>query len=215
MGRDAQEGLTSFGCHACHLFGPCTLSRTSFAAYPQSVRGADLIREARLRAGLTQAELSKRTGRERSVIARWEQGAVSPSFDNMLEVIEACGFELPLVLVPRETALDDRLEKNLNLSPERRAQRLLGRIGKDGATVAETPWKFDPYGVLRALDRHRVSYVTIGGFARVVQGTEEITRGVDIVPSTRPENLRRLEAALEEIGARADGSELALDEALT
>ena len=101
--------------------------------YPAVVRGADLIREARLRAGLTQAELSNRTGRERSVIARWEQGAVSPSFDNMLEVIEACDFELPLVLVPRETALDDRLEKNLKLSPERRAQRLLGIVGKDGS----------------------------------------------------------------------------------
>ena len=116
----------------CHLFALCTLSRTCALTYPHAVRGADLIREARLRAGLTQAELSKRTGRERSVIARWEQGAVSPSFDNMHEVIEACGFELPLVLVPRETALDDRLEKNLKLSPERRAQRLLGRLGKDG-----------------------------------------------------------------------------------
>ena len=82
--------------------------------------------------------------------------------------------------------------------------------------MAETPWKFDPFGVLGALDRHRVSYITIGGFARVVQGTEEITRGIDIVPSTRPENLRRLEAALEEIGAkRPDGRELALEEAVT
>ena len=36
--------------------------------------------------------------------------------------------------------------------------------------MAETPWKFDPYGVLGALDKHRVSYITIGGFARVVQG---------------------------------------------
>jgi transcriptional regulator with XRE-family HTH domain len=94
------------------------------------VRGADLIREARLRAGLTQAQLSELTGRERSVIARWEQGAVSPSFDNMLEVIEACGFELPLVLVPREATLDDRLDKNRMLSPERRAQRLLSKLDK-------------------------------------------------------------------------------------
>jgi transcriptional regulator with XRE-family HTH domain len=94
------------------------------------VRGADLIREARLRAGLTQAELEQRTGRERSVIARWEQGAVSPSFDNMLEVIEACGFDLPLVLVPRDEGLDERLEKNRALSPERRAQRLLGKLDK-------------------------------------------------------------------------------------
>lgn len=95
------------------------------------MRGADLIREARLRAGLTQAQLSKLTGRERSVIARWEQGAVSPSVDNLLEVIEACGFELPLALVPRETSLDDRLEKNRVLTPERRAHRLLAKLDKD------------------------------------------------------------------------------------
>ena len=67
------------------------------------MRGADLIREARTRAGLTQDELSKLSGRARSLIARWEQGAVSPSIDNILEVIEACGFELPLVLVERDT----------------------------------------------------------------------------------------------------------------
>lgn len=94
------------------------------------MRGADLIREARLRASLTQAELATRTGRERSVIARWEQGAVSPSFDNMLEVIEACGFDLPLVLVARETRVDDRLDKNRTLSPERRAQRLLTKLDR-------------------------------------------------------------------------------------
>ncbi|MCP9487557.1 MAG: helix-turn-helix domain-containing protein [Gaiellaceae bacterium MAG52_C11] len=95
------------------------------------MRGSDLIREARLRAGLTQAELAKLTGRERSVLARWEQGAVSPGFDNMLDVLEACGFELPLVLVPRETSLDDRLEKNRKLSPERRAQRLLAAVERE------------------------------------------------------------------------------------
>ncbi len=51
---------------------------------------------------------------------------------------------------------------------------------------------FDPYAVLKALDRHRVTYVVIGAFARVIQGSEELTRGIDIVLSTRPENLRRL-----------------------
>ena len=100
------------------------------------MRGGELIREARLRAGLTQTELSELTGRERSVIARWEQGAVSPSFDNMLEVIEACGFELPLMLVPRDASLDQQLDKNRLLSPERRAQRLLGKLDREGAERA-------------------------------------------------------------------------------
>jgi hypothetical protein len=80
--------------------------------------------------------------------------------------------------------------------------------------MAEESPKFDPYELLQALDRHSVTYVVIGGFARVVQGTEEITRGLDIVPSTRGENVRRLDAALRELGAkRADGQEFELDEA--
>ena len=95
------------------------------------MRGADLIREARLRAGLTQDELARRSGVQRSVIARWEQGAVQPGFDNMLEVIEACGFDLPLMLVPRDTALLDRLDKNRLLSPERRAQRYLAKLDRE------------------------------------------------------------------------------------
>ncbi len=96
------------------------------------MRGADLIREARTRAGLTQDELSELSGRPRSLIARWEQGSVSPSIDNFLEIIEVCGFELPLVLVERDSTLDGRLDKNRQLSPERRARRLLAKLEKTG-----------------------------------------------------------------------------------
>jgi transcriptional regulator with XRE-family HTH domain len=92
------------------------------------MQGGPLIREARLRAGLTQAELAQRTGRERSVIARWEQGSVSPSIDNLLAIVHACGFELPLVLVPRDTSQDESLEEGRLLSPERRVDRLLERV---------------------------------------------------------------------------------------
>jgi hypothetical protein len=60
--------------------------------------------------------------------------------------------------------------------------------------------QFDPRAVLRVLDRHRVAFVVIGGLARVIEGTDEITRGVDITPSTKPENFRRLAEALDELG---------------
>jgi hypothetical protein len=74
--------------------------------------------------------------------------------------------------------------------------------------VADKP-RFDPYELLGALERRRVTYILIGGFARVIQGTEEITRGVDIVPSTRDENVERLAQALHDLGAkRADGKAL-------
>ena|SRR3954452_9474495 len=96
------------------------------------MRGADPIREARTRAGLTQDELEKVSGISRSLIARWEQGSVAPSIDNFLEVIEACGFTIPLVLVELDSSLDDRLKKNRYLSTERRARRLLTELGKSG-----------------------------------------------------------------------------------
>jgi hypothetical protein len=73
---------------------------------------------------------------------------------------------------------------------------------------------FDPYALLTALERQRVTYILIGGFARVIQGTEELTDGLDLVPSLRTENLRRLALALEDlIAERADRKRLALDEA--
>ncbi len=91
------------------------------------MRGGQLIREARLRAGLTQTELAERTGRERSVIARWEQGAVSPSVDNLLAIVEACGYDLPLVLIPRDTSDHQTLDEMRMLSPERRLERFFAK----------------------------------------------------------------------------------------
>ncbi len=61
---------------------------------------------------------------------------------------------------------------------------------------------FDPYAILTALERNRTTYILIGGFARIIQGTEEITHGLDLVPSLRAENLRRLGVALEDLHAR-------------
>lgn len=59
---------------------------------------------------------------------------------------------------------------------------------------------FDPLALLRVLDRHRVAFIVIGGLARVIEGADEVTRGVDITPSTKPDNLRRLAGALNELG---------------
>jgi transcriptional regulator with XRE-family HTH domain len=94
------------------------------------MRSADLIREARLRAGLTQYELAERTRRDRSVIARWEQGTVAPSVETLVELVRACGFDLPLELVPHDSSRAVRLRKNALLSPERRVQRFLQAHGR-------------------------------------------------------------------------------------
>lgn len=66
--------------------------------------------------------------------------------------------------------------------------------------------RFDPYAVFETLGRERVSYVVAGGFARVVHGSGETTRNLDIVPSLREDNLRRLARALEGLGATSPDS---------
>ena len=72
--------------------------------------------------------------------------------------------------------------------------------------------KFDPYAVLQALERERVIYLVVGGLGRVLQGSDELTGGVDVVPLMREENLGLLETALEDLGARrADGKPLVLE----
>jgi hypothetical protein len=82
--------------------------------------------------------------------------------------------------------------------------------------VTDPPARFDPYAALKALDRHRTTYIVIGGFARVIHGTDELTRGIDIVPSTREENLRRLGLALEDLHARrSDGKPVVLEHDLS
>ncbi len=91
-----------------------------------------LIREARLRAGLSQVELSERSGKDRAQIARWERDVVVPSFETLRELVRACGFDLETSLVPYEadSGHDARLEKALQRSPQERLQAMLKARGR-------------------------------------------------------------------------------------
>jgi hypothetical protein len=71
---------------------------------------------------------------------------------------------------------------------------------------------FDPIAVLRELDRHRVTYIVIGALGRVIQGSGEVTDGVDVTLLPREQNLRRLALALDDLNARrSDGKALSLE----
>lgn len=73
--------------------------------------------------------------------------------------------------------------------------------------------RFNPLSTLGALQRAGVSAVLIGGLARVVRGTDEVTTGVDICPSMLAANIIRLDAALLEMEAiRCDGLTLLVNE---
>lgn len=97
-----------------------------------TVKSSALLREARLRAGLSQEMLAERVGKTRPQIARWEAGAVAPSLDTLIDLIRACGFDLPLELTPLEPAADDQLSELQQLSPERRVDAMLSRLPDRG-----------------------------------------------------------------------------------
>jgi len=97
------------------------------------VTSAQVIREARLKADLTQAELAERIGRDRAQIARWEIGGQQPSFENLQAVVQACGFVLKVeIVIPEQTpVLDAELETSLLQAPQQRVQALLDHLGRD------------------------------------------------------------------------------------
>jgi transcriptional regulator with XRE-family HTH domain len=99
---------------------------------PDTVVSASLLREARMRAGLTQAQLSERCGKAKVQIGRWETGTVAPSLDTLLELIRACGYDMPLMLEPYQPVDDRRLAQLQRLSPERRLQNMLKQRPSEG-----------------------------------------------------------------------------------
>lgn len=62
--------------------------------------------------------------------------------------------------------------------------------------------EFDPQAQLEILERHRVRFVLIGGFAAVIHGSPYVTTDLDVVPQATEPNLRRLSAGLRELHAR-------------
>jgi hypothetical protein len=92
----------------------------------------ELIRSARLRAGLSQKELAQRLGMASSSIARWETDTVEPGFSTLRRVLQACGFDIPPVLVAyeRDAERDAQVQELQKLNPQARMERLLGRLEK-------------------------------------------------------------------------------------
>ena len=81
-----------------------------------------------MRAGLSQAQLAELSGKAKVQIGRWETGAVAPSIDTLLEIVRACGFDLPLLLEPYVPIDDRQLIKLQRYSPERRLTAMLDRL---------------------------------------------------------------------------------------
>lgn len=79
-----------------------------------------LLRDARARAGLSQAELGRRAGVTQSVISAYEAGARQPALPTLARLIRAAGFDLDMKLRPATDRLVGPVGRRL--TPARRAK---------------------------------------------------------------------------------------------
>lgn len=87
--------------------------------------GNDLIREARLRSGMTQTGLARLIGTTQSAVARLESGRTAPSFDDVIRILRAMDLDLDFALVPRDDQDWAQTIPLLRLSPAKRSERLV------------------------------------------------------------------------------------------
>jgi transcriptional regulator with XRE-family HTH domain len=93
-----------------------------------AMHAAQFVREARLRAGLTQRVLASRAGVSQPLVARIESGRVQPSFERVLDLVRACGFDLDVRVVPLDEDAWTLAEQGAQLDPDARLDRLLAGV---------------------------------------------------------------------------------------
>jgi hypothetical protein len=86
--------------------------------------GGELVREARLRAGLSQRALADRAGTSQPAIARLEAGRVSPPLDRVEELLRLCGFQMIVELAPYDDSDVVQAEARLRQSVDERIAQM-------------------------------------------------------------------------------------------
>jgi transcriptional regulator with XRE-family HTH domain len=95
--------------------------------------GGHLIREARRRAGLSQADLAERLATSQSVVARWETGRRTPSIESVIAAASACDLDLHLGFAARDVDHDRLIDDMLRLTPAQRIEALIARLEAEKA----------------------------------------------------------------------------------
>ena len=87
---------------------------------------ASRVNQARRAAGISQRELSRRTGVPQSAIARIERGQQVPRADTLDRLLQACGFELRLGPIRGGGVDRSQIREWLDMSPAERLRRATG-----------------------------------------------------------------------------------------
>lgn len=94
----------------------------------EGVTGGQFVLEARRRVGMSQRELAGRVGLSQPEVARIESGVVTPSFERVVELVRACGFDLAVRLVPLDEDAFTLAEQNMQRSADERLDGLLAGL---------------------------------------------------------------------------------------
>jgi uncharacterized protein len=149
----------------------------------RSPTAAAVLREARRRAGLSQAELAARAGITQSVISAYESGRRQPALSTLAALVEATGYDLAISLRRQPSSL----------------RALSGPVGRRVRRHRRT--------LVAAAAAHGVSNLRV--FGSVARGEEQPGSDVDLLVDLPPGlglfGLGRVQAALEAIvGTRVD-----------
>ena len=106
-----------FECRVCSLALHLTVSTSQVPYRIRYATGmnAKLITEARRRAGLTGAELARRSGTSRPTLSAYEHGRVSPTLHTVERVLRAAGHHLDVVRTPRWQKVPVRAGRTANV----------------------------------------------------------------------------------------------------
>ena len=84
---------------------------------------------------MSQRQLAGRVGLSQPEVARIESGVVAPSFERVVELVRACGFDLAVRLVPLDEDASTLAEQNVNRTPDERLAGLLAALDLYGRAV--------------------------------------------------------------------------------
>src|SRR5579884_4509498 len=87
--------------------GPRFLSTIRYNSAVAGTAAGQVLRDARVRAGLSQVELARRAGVTQSVVSAYESGARQPSLPTLQRLVQATGCELK-VLVQEQSPREGR-----------------------------------------------------------------------------------------------------------
>jgi len=97
-------------------------------AYTLPVDAGQILRESRLRSGLSQRRLAELAGVTQPTVARIESGIIQPTFERLLELVRACGLDLDVRVVPLDEDAWTVAQRGLELTPDERLDRAVAAV---------------------------------------------------------------------------------------